>query len=65
MRITDWTEINSLMMATFQNYDEIERVDSRKIQSQLLRELLDQRMTLSPYLHNAVCSDPVFYDSLL
>lgn len=62
---TNWEDINSLMKASFHDYDEIEPKNTRETKSELLRLLQDMRVPLSPYLVNAICNDPVFFNALL
>ena len=50
---------------SFQDYDEIETKNTRETKSELLRLLQDTRVPLSPYLVNALCNDPVFFNALL
>ncbi len=56
MHNTNWEDINSLIKASFQNYDEIEPKNTRETKSDLLRLLQDLRVPLSPYLVNAICT---------
>lgn len=65
MHNTNWEDINSLIKTSFQDYDEIEPKNTRETKSELLRLLQDMRVPLSPYLVNAICNDPVFFNALL
>ena len=65
MHNTNWEDINSLMKASFQDYDEIEPKNTCELKSDLLRLLQDMRVSLSPYLVNAICNNPAFFDALL
>ena len=60
MHNTNWEDINSLMKASFQAYDEIEPKNTCELKSDLLRLLQDMRVSLSPYLVNAICNNPAF-----
>lgn len=65
MHTTNWENFNSLITETFHPFGEIETKSQIGVESQLLDVLHNSRLIISPYLVNAICADPSFYNSLL